>query len=89
MLKRKNARGIVPKKADSGQFTEVIIKTSHNQTPLLDPIHDCGTNQLISTELGQVSLKVYHLYPCADPEGGTGGPDPPPPWNLKILPKKR
>ena len=24
---------------------------------------------------------------CADPEGGTGGPDPP--WNLKILPKKR
>ena len=21
---------------------------------------------------------------CADPEGGTGGPDPP--WNLKILP---
>ena len=23
---------------------------------------------------------------CADPEGGTGGPDPP--WNLKILPKK-
>ena len=24
---------------------------------------------------------------CADPEGGTGGPDPP--WNLKFLPKKR
>ena len=24
---------------------------------------------------------------CADPEGGTGGPDPP--WNLKILPKKK
>ena len=23
---------------------------------------------------------------CADPEGGTGGPDPP--WNLKILPKE-
>ena len=21
--------------------------------------------------------------------GGTGGPDPPPPWNLKILPKKK
>ena len=26
---------------------------------------------------------------CADPEGGTGGPDPHPPWNLKILPKKK
>ena len=24
---------------------------------------------------------------CVDPEGGTRGPDPP--WNLKILPKKR
>ena len=33
-------------------------------------------------------LKVctWH-FACADPEGGTGGPDPP--WNLKILPKKR
>ena len=29
----------------------------------------------------------YELKSCADPEGGTGGPDPP--WNLKILPKKR
>ena len=61
-VKKKEGRGIVPKKAGSGQFTEVIIETSNKQTPLLDPIHDCGTNQLISTELGQVSLKVYHLY---------------------------
>ena len=29
----------------------------------------------------------YPSPACADPEGGTGGPDPP--WNLKILPKKR
>ena len=27
------------------------------------------------------------LIACADPERGTGGPDPPP-WNSKILPKK-
>ena len=33
--------------------------------------------------------KLIGVSPCADPEEGTGGPDPPPPpWNLKILPKK-
>ena len=35
-----------------------------------------------------VQQRVMKLHvTCADPEGGTGGPDPP--WNLKILPKKR
>ena len=33
----------------------------------------------------QVGLQL--LVTCPDPEGGTGGPDPP--WNLKILPKKK
>ena len=31
---------------------------------------------------------VFMLY-MRGSRGGTGGPDPPPPWNLKILPKKR
>ena len=29
---------------------------------------------------------VFICSACADPEEGTGGPDPP--WNSKILPKK-
>ena len=33
------------------------------------------------------NIRIFH--PCADPEGGTGGPNLPPPWNLKISPKKK
>ena len=37
----------------------------------------------------KMTLKHKTNRTCADPEGGTGGRDPPPPWNLKILPKKK
>ena len=42
------------------------------------------------TQTGQplkLGLSDLRNKACADPEGGTGGPDPP--WNLKKLPKKR
>ena len=43
----------------------------------------CGLQCVIHLSRGEGG----HTGACADPEGGTGGPDPP--WNLKILPKKR
>ena len=52
---------------------KIVISTSHAAQ-----YEKCGLWYIV----------LAHLA-CADPEGGTGGPDPPPPWNLKILPKKR
>ena len=49
-----------------------FVRTHHCE-PFLVVMDSCANCNWFST--------------CADPEGGTGGPDPP--WNLKILPKKR
>ena len=45
-------------------------------------------NRLVFVKFQNKEERIYFrgLKTCADPEGGTGGPDPP--WNLKILPKK-
>ena len=45
-------------------------------------------NSMALKHLRMMCVKAFKNESCADPEGGTGGPDPPP-WNLKILPKKK
>ena len=58
------------------QATLTLSKSFH-------PFHGVNSIEMKSLLRGLIAGKQS----CADPEGGTGGPDPP--WNLKILPKKR
>ena len=81
----KLGRNLLRKMLYTLNFHSVRLKHENCKSVILTAIFSSVTQT--RTQLTRVWLEYESSgITCADPEGGTGGPDPP--WNLKILPKK-
>ena len=67
-------------------LVETKARFSHVVAQTIETCNYMQWNVLSQSKLSLAPVIAFYLQSCADPEGGTGGPDPP--WNLKNLPKK-